>query len=74
MKSQTIKVEEGTKLDFNDTNVLSKYGIEIPSGYKFRYSQSKEIMNDWNGYDSITIPTDSSSTRYLILVFVAKTN
>lgn len=73
-KQVTLKL--GTTIDFTDASDLLRVGIEIPKGYKFQGVQCYAITNDWNFYNSITIPSSTNVESYWINVFVidSKTN
>lgn len=64
----------GTTIDFKDTSSMSAVGINIPDGYIFSYAQCNAITEDWEAYDSITIPSETSESEYWINIFIKEDN
>lgn len=68
--TKEIYVNSGTIIDFKNSSNLSNLGISIPNGYTFDYAQCFNITGDWNGYNSITIPSNSTTSGYYINVYI----
>lgn len=72
---EKINVEEkivklGTTINFKDPNSMAEIGISIPEGYTFYYAQCKAITGNWDRYDSITIPNETSESIYIFNIFL----
>lgn len=70
VKSVQVYVPLGTTIDFKNASDLATYGLEMPTGYSFKFVQCPGIKGDWGGYDSLTIPSDSTAESYTAQVHV----
>lgn len=70
----TVDLQYGTTIDFKDATSLSNLGITIPDGYTFDYAQCYAITGNWDAYNSITIPKETTEKTFWINVFLNKKN
>lgn len=74
VKSTAVYIPLGTTIDFTDANDLATYGLEMPTGYSYKFAQCPDLKGDWGGYSSLTIPSDSTAESYYAQVHVTKDN
>lgn len=70
VKSVQVYIPLGTTIDFTSETDLATYGLEMPTGYSFKFVQCPSIKGDWGGYNSLTIPSDSTAESYTAQVHV----
>lgn len=64
VETRNVNISLGTTINFKDDSLLDSLGLSIPEGYKFKFAQCYAITGDWSGYDSITIPSETSAASY----------
>ena len=72
VKSTAVYIPLGTTIDFNDESSLASLGIDMPTGYSFKFVQCPNLKGDWGAYDSLTIPSETDATSYYAQVHVTR--
>lgn len=72
VKSAEVYIPLGTTIDFKDEGAIASLGLDMPSGYTFKFVQCPDLKGDWGAYDSISIPSETDATSYYAQVHVTR--
>ena len=72
VESKEVYVQLGTTIDFTNKSSIEALGLDIPSGYSFKFVQCPDLKGDWGGYNKLDIPNETDAISYYAQVHLTR--